>query len=288
MLDFRMDTFLMLCETMNYTKAAKQLSITQPAVTQHIRYLEKKYNCKLFSYSGKTLSLTKKGEMLASYTKSMRYNSQKIEQEMKRTEDESRHLHIGATKTIGECIMAPLIANYLLKKDHNVTLTVDNTQVLLNLLDLGALDFALIEGTFDKEKYGSSLYKREAFRGFCKSSHPFAGKQVSFADLIGERLFIREEGSGTRAVFEQTLLENNYSLNSFKNVSIINNFAAIKSLVLCGAGISFLYEEAFLEEIKKESVATFYLGGEDIFREFNYVYLKENLFLGNYHDFFIV
>ncbi len=64
MLDFRIETFLTLCRVMNYTRTAQILNVTQPTVTQHIRYLEEEYGCKLFSYIGKTLSLTRQGERL--------------------------------------------------------------------------------------------------------------------------------------------------------------------------------------------------------------------------------
>ena len=53
MLDFRMETFLAVCRYMNFTRAAEKLNITQPAVSQHIRFLEKLYNTKLFRYEGK-------------------------------------------------------------------------------------------------------------------------------------------------------------------------------------------------------------------------------------------
>ena len=58
MLDPRWNTFLTLCETMNYTRAAERLCLTQPAVTHHIHYLEAHYGCRLFSYEGKVLRLT--------------------------------------------------------------------------------------------------------------------------------------------------------------------------------------------------------------------------------------
>ena len=64
MLDPRLQTFLVLCDTMSYTRAAKQLCLTQPAVTQHVHYLEKHYGCKLVSYQGKVLRLTPAGERL--------------------------------------------------------------------------------------------------------------------------------------------------------------------------------------------------------------------------------
>lgn len=62
MLDFRIFTFLEVCKQMNFTKAAKKLNITQPAVSQHIRWLEKEYGIKLFEMEGKKLSLTEEGD----------------------------------------------------------------------------------------------------------------------------------------------------------------------------------------------------------------------------------
>lgn len=63
MLDFRIHTFLCVCRHMNYTRAAAELHITQPAVSQHIRYLEREYGTKLFSYKGKHLQLTQAGHI---------------------------------------------------------------------------------------------------------------------------------------------------------------------------------------------------------------------------------
>ena len=82
MLDPRWNTFLAVCETMNYTRAAEQLCLTQPAVTHHIHYLEDHYGCRLFSYEGKVLRLTEAGLRLREFTRSMAYNSQKVEAAM--------------------------------------------------------------------------------------------------------------------------------------------------------------------------------------------------------------
>ena len=64
MLDYRLYTFLILCETRNYTKAAEKLNMTQPAVTQHIQFLEDYYQVKLIAGKGKDFSLTEAGETL--------------------------------------------------------------------------------------------------------------------------------------------------------------------------------------------------------------------------------
>ena len=76
MLDLKLDTFLTLCETRNYTKTANNLNITQPAVTQHIKYLEKYYNTKLFYFDeNRRLHLTEHGKVLRSYAQTMKSDS---------------------------------------------------------------------------------------------------------------------------------------------------------------------------------------------------------------------
>ncbi len=64
MLDFRVETFLIVCQEMNFTRAARRLGITQPAVSKHIRQLEEYYDVLLFGYEGKKVYLTKEGKML--------------------------------------------------------------------------------------------------------------------------------------------------------------------------------------------------------------------------------
>lgn len=111
MLDPRWNTFLVVCETMNYTRAAERLCLTQPAVTHHIHYLEERYGCRLFSYEGKVLRLTEAGVKLREYTRSLSYNSQRAEEAMVAPTPLS--LRIGASKTIGEFVIAPKVEQFL-------------------------------------------------------------------------------------------------------------------------------------------------------------------------------
>ena len=83
MLDFRTNTFLTVCETMNFTEAAKRLNITQPAVSQHIRFLENEYNTQLFLYHNKQLYITQTGKILKKRLMTMRNDQLSILEEMK-------------------------------------------------------------------------------------------------------------------------------------------------------------------------------------------------------------
>jgi DNA-binding transcriptional LysR family regulator len=58
---------------MNYRKTAEALNMTQPAVTQHIHYLENLYHCKLFLYDRKTLHMTEEAKMLKIYAENVLY-----------------------------------------------------------------------------------------------------------------------------------------------------------------------------------------------------------------------
>lgn len=283
MLDPRLHTFLVLCETMNYTRAADRLCITQPAVTHHVHFLEDHYGCRLFSYEGKTLRLTEAGLRLRELARSLAYNSDKVEQCMASPETVS--LRVGATKTIGEFVIAPQVQRFLRTHPNaRFSLLVENTQILLRELEGGRLDFALVEGFFDQEKYAAKRYRQEAFLGVCAPAHRFAGRAVPFEELQAERLIVREAGSGTRAVFEQALHRRSRTLRSFPNLTCISDFSMIKALVRDGMGVSFLYAAAVEQELAAGTLAQFTLEGERLSGAFHFVCLKDNQFAHTWSD----
>ncbi len=281
MLDTRWNTFLVLCETMNYTRAAERLCLTQPAVTHHIHYLEDHYGSRLFTYEGKVLRLTEAGVRLREFTRSMAYNAQKIERAMEAAAPIS--LRVGASKTIGEYVIAPQIERFLrAQPEASFSLVVDNTQVLLQALEEGRLDFVLVEGYFDRSRYDTQLYRKEAFFGVCAPGHRLAGRAVALDELSGERLILRESGSGTRAIFEEGLRRRNYSLDSFPGVVTISDFSTIKSLVADGLGVSFLYAPVAQRELEAGTLARFDLAEVPMSGAFSFVCLKDNLFAANW------
>ena len=283
MLDPRWNTFLVLCETMNYTRAAQRLCLTQPAVTHHIHYLESYYGCRLFSYEGKVLRLTEAGVRLREFTRSMVYNSQKIETAM--AVDTPISLRVGTSKTIGEYVVAPKVKHFLrMHPEAKFSLLVDNTQVLLQMLEGGQLDFVLVEGFFERSRYETQLFRREAFFGVCAPEHPLAGRAVSLEELQGERLILREPGSGTRAIFEDALHRQNCTLRSFDRVVTISDFTTIKSLVSDGLGVSFLYAPVVEQELASGTLARFELADTPMSGAFYFACLKDNLFTGVWEE----
>lgn len=291
MLDYRLNTFLTLSRVLNYTKTAEILHITQPAVSQHIKFLEEEYGVKLFNYQGKSLSLTKEGESLYSFALSMKTSSDKIKSLISLPRDENIPLRFGTTLTVGEYTMKNILENLL--KDYpkiHLTMNVGNTETLLNQLREGQIDFAILEGHFDKSDYFSKFFSLENFIGVSSPDHDFSNRQVSFNELFKERLILREKGSGTRNIFEQILYEHNYTMKSFKQVVEVGNMGIIKTLVENNMGISFLYEEAVKKELAQGRLKRINLSSFNIEREFNFVFLKNSLheeeYL-NWYDYFI-
>lgn len=268
MIDSRIKTFLTLCHLMNYRKTAEHLHMTQPAVTQHIHHLEEEYGCRLFVYDRRTLQMTREAHLLRGYAENVLYHENRLRSQLHARGGWS--LSIGATKTIGEYVIADQIAGFLADKENTLSVEVDNTERLLGLLSDGKLDFALIEGFFDRSKYASRLYRREAFVGICASGHPFAGKTVQLDDIWNEHIILREEGSGTRNIFEQLLAQHNHTPAEFRRITTIGNFGLMTRLIERLQGITFAY--AALPQ-GNGHLATFQVEGWNVLREFNYVFL---------------
>lgn len=269
MLDYRIDTFLTLCECMNYRKTAEILHISQPAVTQQIHYLENQYGQKLFEYENRRLVKTEAAAVLEKYARAAKLQEKDLREKLENKPIHS--LRIGATKTIGDYYLKGHIRRYLTSPDNALTLLVDNTERLLRLLEENALDFAVVEGFFDKTRFDNILLRREPFVGICRRDHPFAGREVTIDELLQETIIHREDGSGTRAILEQELRGYNESLQRFQRRICISSFNIILDLVKQGFGVSFVYN--ILADSDPE-LAKFSIRGESVVREFNVVYLK--------------
>ena len=269
MLDYRIDTFLTLCECMNYRKTAEILHISQPAVTQQIHYLENQYGQKLFQYENRRLVKTEAAAVLEKYARAAKLQEKDLREKLENKPIHS--LRIGATKTIGDYYLKGHIRRYLTSPDNALTLLVDNTERLLRLLEENALDFAVVEGFFDKTRFDNILLRREPFVGICRRDHPFAGREVTMEELLQETIIHREDGSGTRAILEQELLGYNESLQRFQRHICISSFNIILDLVKQGLGVSFVYN--ILADSDPE-LAKFSMRGKHVVREFNVVYLK--------------
>ena len=280
-MDSKLHTFLVLCQTMNYRLAAERLHLSQPAVTKQIQSLEQALQTKLFHYDGHMLHKTEECLLLERYAISQQYQFEELQLALK---DKRRlKLRIGATKTIGDYVLIDAIKDYLRDPCHELSLVVDNTKHLLQMLDENQLDFAVIEGNFSKTKYDSYLLRMEPFVGICAKDSHLCGKSVSIDELLKQTIIVREEGSGTRRIFEERLTASGYELSDFSREVCISSFVSIKALVAGGIGISFLYHSVIAHE---DDIGSFTVEGITEPHPFHVVYTR-NTSARNYAEQFL-
>lgn len=276
MLDYRIETFLAVCRTLNYTRAAEELSLTQPAVSQHIAALERAYGVKLFLYRNKKLVLTPAGEALRVCAEGMRHEAELLRRDIEAIRVGRESLTIGATLTAGEYLLAAPLGAWLAQhRSVDAHVVSGDTAHLLSRIDDGTLDFALIEGFFDKNAYDWSVLCEQRLVGVCAPDHHLAqGPAVGWGDLLAEHLVVREVGSGTRALFEHAMEQRNLSVEGFARITEVDSLNVIKRLVESGLGIAFLYEAAVADDLLSGRLVRIPFADEGIAHDITFVCQK--------------
>ena len=287
MLDFRIETFITVCQYMNFTKAAHALHITQPAVSQQIHYLEEHYQCKLFIQQNRKLLLTAAGKALLSASLTMSNDEKKLSAKIQYLNKMNQPIIFGATLTIGEYLLPYHIADYVKTYgDASLTFFIQDTKTLLKKLDHGDIDFAFVEGYFPKDDYDYITWKKEKLIPVCSYDHPLLKKdKVTLSDLLTVPLIIREKGSGTRDTLEHFLACENISIDDFHTTIEVGGVEAIKTLVKLNTGITFLYESAFSHEYHHHQLAMIPLV-QDFSNEFSFIWRKNSIYSKEYIAFF--
>lgn len=285
MIDFRIQTFLAVCSCLNYTKAAKQLHITQPAVTQHIQYLEQYYNCQLFFHEGHHITLSPAGELLLHSANAYRNDDMFLKEKIEAQKSHATTLKFGTTMTIGEFVIAKPLSHFIKSHpDADIHMTIANTSELLRQLGSGKIHFALVEGYYDSAAYASMPYSTENFIAVCSGSHPIALKHepVSISDLLSERILVREPGSGTREILERNLSTHNIQIDQFKHVTEVSGMHTIISLVEDNCGITFLYQTAVTNELANGTLVQIPLTDFAVTHDFTFLWNKDSIFQDEY------
>lgn len=283
MLDYRIYTFLAVCRNMSFTKAAEELNITQPAVSQHIKYLEDMYNTRLFSFYGKKMSITKEGRVLLSAATTMLHDSIHLRDELSVIKGSKKRLSFGATLTVGEYIV-PYHMDKIIEKfgAEDINIKIANTNELLEDINGGRVDFALVEGYFEKSEFDYLTYSSEPYIAAAGEKLP----EQSIEELLKYRIIVREEGSGTRAIFENMLSAHNLKVDDFAGKLEINNIGAIKSLVAKGMGISFIYKRAVEKELENKSIFEVKIKDFSVNYNFTFVWRKNSIYAEYYREVF--
>lgn len=250
MLNFRVKTFLYACKHMNFTNAAAELGISQPAVSQHIRHLEEDYGVKLFHYEGKKLKLTEEGKLMLRAVQTINNDEHILRERIHSMQTGQKWYSFGATHTIGDYLIADRLAALLRRNpDYNVNISIADTSRLLEDIDAGNIDFAIVEGFFDHSRYETLPFSTEKLLCVCGEDYEIPD-EVKAEDLFHHRIIAREKGAGSRELLDRALATINCSVASFYSRVIVGTPYAVKALAQRNCGLAFLYESSAQEELK--------------------------------------
>ncbi|MBD8015598.1 LysR family transcriptional regulator [Planococcus wigleyi] len=272
-MDQRLEVFLKVIEKKNFSKAAEELHMTQPAVSQYIRSLEETTGVKLLERTNKYVRLNKAGEIVYHHAIEIKELYAKMNHLLDDlTNKASGSIAIGASYTFGEYLLPQIIAEAKEQfPDIKPTVTIGNTTTIAGLVLSHQLDVGIVEGHFK----GVQELKTEPFaedRMFvvAAADHPLLQrtKPIKVKELIEETWILRELGSGTREASEAV----------FKKFSILppslmhfSSTQPIKAMVEAGMGISLVSEWAIQKELRYGDLKVLNVEGLPYTRDFSIV-----------------
>lgn len=277
MIDPKINTLLKVNETGSFTHAAEQLSLTQPAVSQHIKQLERDLNIKVFNRSGKELKLTKEGKIVIKYALRIKTLYQNLQQALLDEKQQITRMTVGITHTAESNLVAEVLARYCNEREGlRITIVSDTINNLYMKLKTYEIDLAIVEGTVSDPDFNSILLDTDCLMLAVSNNSRLANKSmVTIQELKKEKLILRRPNSGTRNLFASHLEAQNMSLDDFNVILEVDNIATIKDLIRRSFGVSILAKSACMDELKKGKIKVLPVENLSMIREINIIYHKD-------------
>jgi len=272
-IDFRhLETFYRVAEVKSFSKAAGDLCITQPTVSGHILALEQSLSLRLFDRKAKETRLTKAGEVFLGYATKILTARQDLVNALSELSQGIRgELSLGASTIPGEYLLPKLMSGF--KGEHpNITfsLKIADTKEIVECVLQGNVELGMTGAKLNHHSLQYERYEEDEIIVIGPSDHPLAKKRrVNFDDLSREPWIIREEGSGTQMVVEQSLRKKGRSLNQLNVVMEMGSTSSMKEGVKARVGLAFISKRAVEEELNQGLLSRIDTDGvEPILRQF--------------------
>lgn len=265
-----------VCDCKSATAAAEKLGIAQPAVSLAIKEMEDHYGVRLFDRISHKLLITAEGKELFRYASQILSLFDAAECDIKNW-DSFGVVRIGSSITIGTCLMPGYVKQFhAVYPGIKVRVTIDNSAVIEKRVLENQLDFALIEGTVHSDQIVSRQFMEDELVMVCGADSVFSKKnELSAEELPGLPFLLREKGSGTRQLFDSTMLIHDVSIDPIWEST---SPQAIIQAVAAGLGISVLSDRLVKTDLEKHRLKQLTLKGIRFQRSFNLIYHK-NKFL---------
>lgn len=258
--------FITVCDSGSVTGASKKLFISQPAISTAIKNLEDYYNVKLFDRISKKMYLTEIGKQLLDQSRHLVDLYEHMESGIIDWKTGGT-LKVGSSITIGNFLLPSFIKLY---KDNyksvKINVSINSSRNIENMVLKNEIDIALIEGVPHHKKLSACILMDDELVVICSKHHSFASqKQITLKQLMESDLLLREKGSGTRELFNNTLLAQNQTPEPiWESVST----QAIVNAVRLNIGISALPYRLVKEDITNQNIALVSVDGVEFKRKF--------------------
>jgi len=238
-----MNVFLTAAETQNFSEAARQLHMTQPAVSMQIQSLEQRLEINLFERSGRRIQLSEAGETLMPMARVLVSMSLRIEEAMKSLGGEVvGHLKLGCSTTAGKYILPQLIARF--RRMHpRVQVTVYNSgrDQVMNMLCDGMAHISMVSSLVNCRDAEFQPFFTDKAVLIVPIDHPWANRsRIEPQELCEVDFILRDDTAGTRQVMVEGLIEHGIHLDDLNVVMELGNAEAIEIAVEEGIGVSIV------------------------------------------------
>ena len=277
MLDIKVETLLVVAECKNFTKAAEILSLTQPAVSNHINQLEKECNAKLFVRGKRYFKLTPEGEVAVTYARRLKALHEKMISKIADKQKRISRFRVGITHTSENNTISDSLAKYVNNHPQaSITIITDTINNLYNMLENYEIDIAIVEGKRLSPKLNYFMMDTDYLVCVMSNDNALAkNSMVTLNELKSQNMILRLPSSATRQLFEATLVSINESIENL-NISLeVDNVATIKELVKKDLGVSILPRSACIGDVKKGRLTILPIENLSMMREMNIAYNKD-------------
>lgn len=277
MLDPKLYSLLAVNATRNFTRAAEQLSLTQPAVSQHVRALEQELGVRIFDRVNNQLKLTREGEIVIKYAQRMLALQSNLQGDLTSERLQMATLTVGITHTAESNAIAETLARYAQGHENvNIKVITGAAEELSGMLKNYEIDLAVIDGKKPDPELCYLMLDTDNLLLTVSPTHRLARQNsVSISDLKNERLILRLPTSSTRKLFASALECNGMSLREFNVVLEMDNVATIKDLIRRNFGVSVLARSACIDEISKHKIVGLPIDNLPMMMETNLVYVHD-------------
>ena len=267
-----LEIFVKVADCGSMTAASEALYIAQPTVSQAIAELESHYGIRLFDRLSKKLYITESGKQLLGYARHIITLHGEMELAMKDPE-KSGLLKVGASLTIGAELLPRLVSVFQEdRRELKIHAVVRNTADIESLIMRNEIDFALVEGIVHNRNIISEPFMDDELALVCGRSHALYGaRRTTLEELLRHDFVVREQGSGTRELFESAMVSKNAAWNISWECS---GSDGIKSAAAGGLGIGVISKRLVEKEIQDGSLSIVRVPGLDLKRKFSIAYHK--------------